>query len=593
MENISQNRKATLNEILKAFWLGIKPQKWAFYTCIIAFSAVSVFQLIIPLFYKKFFDALALGGDRAAVVPQLIHFILIVLVLNAFSWLSFRIGLFTLDNFEANTMARLRRISYNYLLGHSYGFFLNNFSGALVQRIGRFSRAFEKLFDTIVFNIITLAINMAGVIIVVWFQSRFIAIAMLSWAVITMTGNYIFSRWKLKYDLRSAASDSATTAFLADTIANQATISSFTGTGYESVSFKDVSQKQANATRLAWDLSAVLDAVQAAFVVVIEFVVFYYGIKFWEQGVITIGTFVLIQAYLIGLINRLWNFSRVVRNIYEGLADSEEMVGILNTAHEVQDIPGAKPLKIKENEIVFKNVSFSFANQRPVLTDINLRIHGGEKIAVIGPSGAGKSTLVRLIMRLYNLKQGKISIDNQDIQNVTQESLREAVSIVPQDPMLFHRTLLENIRYGRRGATDEEVFVAAKLAHCDEFIDNLPLKYDTFVGERGIKLSGGERQRVAIARAILKNAPVLILDEATSSLDSHSESLIQDALNKLMEGKTTIVIAHRLSTIRKMNRIVVIQNGAIVEEGTHDELIKKDESLYKYLWTLQAGGFLA
>ena len=210
---------------------------------------------------------------------------------------------------------------------------------------------------------------------------------------------------------------------------------------------------------------------------------------------------------------------------------------------------------------------------------------------MIGSSGAGKTTLVRLLLRLFNITSGCISIDGVDISKISQENLRENISFVPQDPILFHRTLMENIRYGRRDATDEEVLNAAHLAHCDEFIHALPNRYETYVGERGVKLSGGERQRVAIARAILKNSPILILDEATSSLDSQSEILIQDALHKLIKGKTTIVIAHRLSTIREMDRIIVLKKGKIIEDGTHEELINKDIGLYKKLWNLQAGGF--
>jgi len=225
------------------------------------------------------------------------------------------------------------------------------------------------------------------------------------------------------------------------------------------------------------------------------------------------------------------------------------------------------------------------------LDNFSLTIPVGQKIAIVGSSGAGKTTFVRLLMRLFNLTSGKITIDGIDISRISQENLREKISFVPQDPVLFHRTLLENIRYGRREATDEEVLTAAHLAHCDEFIDSLPKGYETYVGERGVKLSGGERQRVAIARAILKNAPILILDEATSSLDSHSESLIQDALHTLIKGKTTIVIAHRLSTVREMDRIIVLEKGKIIEDGIHEELIKKKGGLYKKLWDLQAGGF--
>ena len=251
-----------------------------------------------------------------------------------------------------------------------------------------------------------------------------------------------------------------------------------------------------------------------------------------------------------------------------------------------------KEILVKNGDINFQDLNFSFNETRKVLEDINLIINPGERVALIGPSGAGKTTFVKLLLRLYSPTSGKILIDGQDISKITQDSLRKNISMVPQDPILFHRTLSENISYGKQDATKEEIEKAAKLAHCDEFIKNLPYGLETFVGERGIKLSGGERQRVAIARAILKNAPILVLDEATSSLDSHSEMLIQDALNILMQGRTTIVIAHRLSTIQKMDRIIVFDNGKIIEEGSHNDLLNKSDSLYKKLWTLQAGGFL-
>ncbi len=389
-----------------------------------------------------------------------------------------------------------------------------------------------------------------------------------------------------------AESDSKTTGYLSDSITNNNAVSLFTSLDYESRAFKDVTNDQANKTRFSWYLSDIIDAVQGFLIVVVEFCIFYYTLKYWEQGLATIGTFVLAQTYIIGLANQLWNLNKVVRTIYQGIADAKEMVEILEMPYEIKDVTGAKNLVVNKGGIIFKDVSFNFDESREVLVNININIKPGEKIGLVGPSGAGKTTFVRLIMRLYELTKGKIEIDDQDIQMVRQDSLRENISLVPQDPVLFHRTLLENIRYGRRGATDEEVREAARLAHCDEFIDTLPLKYETFVGERGIKLSGGERQRVAIARAILKHAPILILDEATSSLDSHSEKLIQDALDHLMKDCTTIVIAHRLSTIRKMDRIIAMSGGKIIEEGTHDELANKNSGLYKDLWELQAGGFI-
>jgi len=227
-----------------------------------------------------------------------------------------------------------------------------------------------------------------------------------------------------------------------------------------------------------------------------------------------------------------------------------------------------------------------------VVDNFNLEIKPGQTVALVGLSGSGKSTLMKLILRLHDIQKGKILIDGQDITKVTQESLRNQISLVPQDPILFHRTLMENIRYGRFNASDEEVIEASKLAHCDEFISKLHLGYETYVGERGIKLSGGERQRVAIARAILRNSPILILDEATSSLDSESEKYIQEALENLTREKTVIVIAHRLSTIKKVDRIVVLDKGKIIEDGSHLQLIKKNKGIYKQLWEIQVGGFI-
>lgn len=275
----------------------------------------------------------------------------------------------------------------------------------------------------------------------------------------------------------------------------------------------------------------------------------------------------------------------------KAFADATEMIEILDAPHGISDRPDAPKLVVSQGAVEFKNVDFYFRGTRSVFKDFSLSIKGGTKVALVGPSGAGKTTITQLLLRLYDVNRGHILIDGQDISCVAQESLRDNISFVPQDSVLFHRTLMDNIRYGKREATDEEVIEAAKQAHCHEFISQFPEGYETFVGERGVKLSGGERQRVAIARAILKNAPILILDEATSSLDSESEKYIQDALQILMEGKTVIVVAHRLSTIMLMDTIFVLENGKIVTKGTHEEL-RSTEGLYKKLWDIQAGGFL-
>ena len=281
-----------------------------------------------------------------------------------------------------------------------------------------------------------------------------------------------------------------------------------------------------------------------------------------------------------------------IREIYENLADAEEMTEILLTPHSVQDSKSAKELNITEGAVQFKDVQFHYHKTRTILPKFSLDIKVGKKTALVGHSGSGKSTIIKLLLRLYDVSGGKILIDGQRIHKVTQESLRSQVSLVPQDPILFHRSLKENIRYARPDASNEELIAAAKAAHCHDFIMEFPEGYDTLVGERGVKLSGGERQRIAIARAILKNAPILVLDEATSSLDSESEKLIQDALETLMKGKTVLTIAHRLSTIMNMDTIVVLEKGEIVEQGSHKQLLKKKTGVYSKLWGHQVGGFL-
>ncbi len=584
--------KVGLLDVLKAFWKGAKPQKWSMFYTIAIFSLTSVLYVLVPTIYKKFFDLLTSGESPEVIYVPLIHLLLIVLAVHFSATVLNRTTFFVLNNFESKTMARLKQMSFDYMAGHSYSFFSNNFAGSLIQKVGRFSRAFERMYDTLVFSIIPLVVNITGVLIIVWFQKPFIALIIFAWIMVVMIYSILFSRWKTKYDVEAAKSDSTTTAVLSDAISNHNAIVLFSNQPYESELFQKTSNAQARAQRFSWNLSNSFDAIQGLFIVAVEFLIFYFAVRYWREGSITIGTFVLLQAYILGLAQKLWEFGKIIRSFYESFADSKEMVEILLRPHDIKNLPDAKKLNIENGQINFENVTFNFNETRSVLENFNLKVRGGEKVALIGPSGAGKSTIVKVLLRMYDLTAGEILIDGQDIKRVTQESLRQNISLVPQEPALFHRSLLENIRYGRASATDAEVIEAAKLAHCDEFINDLPLKYDTLVGERGIKLSGGERQRVAIARAILKNAPILILDEATSSLDSHSEALIQDALDKLMKGKTSIVIAHRLSTIKMMDRIIVIEGGKVVEDGDHDALLTLEAGIYKKFWNLQAGGFL-
>lgn len=592
MQNKISYPKVTIIDVLKAFWNGIKPQKWMLFIIIFGVAVTNVIYIITPLFYKHFFDVIMAGGNTPSVAQILVRIIMFIGLLHGGAWLFTRIAEFANNTYVPMTMANLKQQAYDHLMEHSYGFFTNNFVGSLVQRINRFSRAFEILSDELVWNLLPLFIRVSGVLLVLFFINKWIDLVVLVWIVVFISFNIVFSLWKLKYDIQAAAVDSRATGFLADTLTNQNTVTLFDGIQSEKRGYKNVTREQALLQRFRWNLGGTINAVQSGLSFGIELLLFYVAIKYWSLGIITVGVFVLLQTYAGNLIEQLWGFARVVRHIYEAYADAKEMVEIMKLPHEIQDIFGARDLKVIKGEIAFNKLQFSFHETRKVLKNIDVVIGSGEKVALIGPSGAGKTTFVRLLLRLYSPTSGVILIDGQDIAKCTQESLRKNISLVPQDPVLFHRTLSENIAYGKPKASRKEIEKAAKLAHCDEFIKNLPQGLETLVGERGIKLSGGERQRVAIARAILKNAPILVLDEATSSLDSHSEMLIQDALATLMKGKTTIVIAHRLSTIQKMDRIVVVDNGRVIEEGSHDRLLLKQGSLYRKLWELQAGGFL-
>jgi ATP-binding cassette subfamily B protein len=395
----------------------------------------------------------------------------------------------------------------------------------------------------------------------------------------------------MPHDLRRSEADTRTTAQMADGITNNVNVKLFASYEYENKRFQDVTESQHRLRKKSWDIGNFFDLIQSSSMIGLEFWLMYVAIKLWNQGVLTVGDIVLIQTYLLRLFDKLWDMGQNIRMIYGALADANEMTEMLATPYEVQDVSGAKKLKVPKGKIEFKNVSFGYYRETPILQDFNLEVGAGERLALIGPSGGGKSTIVKTMFRFHDIQSGQILIDGQDISKVTQDSLRANMSLVPQEPILFHRSLMDNIRYARPKASEKEVIRAAKMAHADEFISSFREGYDTLVGERGIKLSGGERQRVAIARAILKDAPILVLDEATSSLDSESEMYIQDALSKLMKGRTTIVVAHRLSTIMQMDRIVVISDGKVVEQGRHDELLKVKKGMYQKLWGIQAGGF--
>lgn len=544
------------------------------------------------LILKYLADLLATGVVSEGVVRTLYGLLGAFALISFIGWFGQRVRQMGLIEVEPRVMSDLSGNAFRYLLGHSHDFFVNNFAGSLTRRVQRYARSFEAVLDNISFNFFSIFLYVSGVIAVLLFRSPWLAFGVFVWTVLFIWVQIAMARWRQPFRIVRSEADSKVTGVLSDAIGNHSAISQFATEKHEWKLFDEVQDIWKRATFRSWRSDNWIWGIQGLFVLAIEVAILGVSVWLWERGQFTVGDFVLLQLYVMGLISRVWNIGNAMKSLYSAMAEAYEMVEIFEKPYLIEDAKNAQDLVLGHGQITFNDVTFRFPDGRTVLDHFALAIQGGEKVAFVGPSGAGKSTISKLILRLYDVAAGSVRIDGQDIKTVTQASLRRAISYVPQEPVLFHRTLRDNIAYGRPDASIADVMEAARKAHCHEFIDLLPEKYETYVGERGVKLSGGERQRVAIARAILKNAPILVLDEATSSLDSESEALIQDALNTLMEGKTVVVIAHRLSTIMSMDRIIVLEKGKVVAQGTHDELLLENGGLYQKLWSIQAGGFM-
>lgn len=504
------------------------------------------------------------------------------------SWIAWRCS----GLFAASTLPvignDLENTAFKHLLTQSHGFFLDHLTGSLVKKVKTFVVGFYATSEVIIWRIVPLIVMLSSMSIIVGLYKLWIGVAMFV-SICVVTGmNILFFYNKKKLEQARAEKESEITGLLADVLGNQMNVRLFATALQETHDFQKLTQERTHLMRSIGFAAERNFLLQNIINLMVEIVVLGSAFYFWLHGDIGLGEYIFIQGCIFSLMTKFWDIGKVVKIFYTAWADGEEMTDILNHQGDIQDVKNAKELVVKKGEIEFNHVYFNYG-QQAVLQDFSWRIKAGEKVAIVGPSGAGKSTLVKLLLRFHDLAQGDIAIDDQIISQVTQVSLWQNIAFVPQDPALFHRSLRENISYGT-SASLEEVISAAKKAYCHEFIQQLPNGYDTHVGERGVKLSGGERQRVAIARAILKNAPILILDEATSSLDSESESLIQSALKNLMKDKTTIVIAHRLSTIMQMDSIIVVDKGQIVDVGNHQELLSRG-GLYQKLWSIQAGNY--
>ncbi|MFA5185532.1 MAG: ABC transporter ATP-binding protein [Patescibacteria group bacterium] len=584
---------ATNVDVLRVFYRHVKKYKIAVIIALFFSLAVNSFALLAPWLYKLMFDLLAAPGAMSlqerteAALPFLLAIIASKLAIQA-CWRGVD---FSLIYLESHAMADIAKSSFAYLERHSYQFFSNSFTGSLVRKVNRLTRSFEDLTDKLVFSMLPLVVLTIGALAIITWRQPVIGLIMFIWVALFVGMNLLLFKKVQKYNLLRAEKDSEVTGVLSDALTNNVNVKLFSRYAFEEKRYGKVLDEWRVLMSKGWSMNIIPMIFGAISFLMVEFAVMYAALHYYALGQLTIGDFVLFQSYILNLITNLWTMQNLMKHVFQAFSDAREMVDILLEPHEIKDARRAKNLNVPKGSIELSEVSFSYQQTRTVLKRFDLKVKAGEHVALVGPSGSGKSTVVKLLFRFYDLDKGKILIDGQNIAKVTQDSLRENVALVPQDPILFHRSLMDNIRYGCLDATDEEVFEASKKANCHDFIIAQSNGYDTFVGERGIKLSGGERQRVAIARAILKNAPILVLDEATSSLDSESEALIQDALKTLMKGKTSIVIAHRLSTIMQMDRIIVMQDGEIIDQGTH-QVLQKRQGMYQKLWNIQAGGFL-
>jgi ATP-binding cassette, subfamily B, bacterial len=494
---------------------------------------------------------------------------------------------------QGNVERDIAQDVFNHLSEQSADFHANHFSGSLVSQTNKLVGSYGRMADTTLFTTMPLLFSLISTAVIMWPKSHLFVIILVLFAALFIGVALVVSRPVRAAGAILASAESKQTGYLADVIGNIMAVKSFANEKYEQLAYGRITDgtfskmqtlRNAHMKQMMY-FSGVSRAIStAAFALAILSVVKYKA---------DISTVFLILSYSSIIVEQLFQFSNgALRNYNRSIGDATEMVKILSSEIEIKDpmIP-IKPV-MDQGDIQFIDVNFTHKGaDEPIFQGLNMHINPGEKVGLVGHSGSGKTSLTRILLRFSDIDSGAIEIDGQNIASVTQADLRRAISYVPQEPILFHRTIAENIAYGHTDATQTEVEAIAQKANADEFIQSLPKKYETVVGERGVKLSGGQRQRIAIARAMLKNAPILVLDEATSALDSESEALIQDALWKLMEGRTAIVIAHRLSTIQKMDRIIVLDNGVIVEEGSHKDLLKR-AGVYAKLWDRQSGGFL-
>ncbi len=516
------------------------------------------------------------------------------IIFYPFTWFLLCINMRFLDFIKIKTFPSLREdilsSQFSYLIQHEYKYFQNHFAGNLANKIVDLQGGIINIL-TIIDDCYAQTVALMIALLILLIVHPIFALILIVWVILFLAITFYFLKPIQELSLVFAEARSSLMGKMVDGASNIINIRLFARHTYENTIMKqsigDCVQKDRNMLQKIMYMRMVGDI---SILIFLTANLWTLGVLY-AKGQVTLGDFSFIITLSISILWNLWFLTGQFVNFSEEVGRCQQALRIIEEPLGIQDIPHAQPLQINHAKIEFRNVCFHFNEGKSLFQNKSVIIPAGQKVGLVGFSGGGKSTFVNLILRLFELESGEILIDDQDIKTVTQASLREQISFIPQDTSLFHRSIMDNIRYGNVHASDEDVIQAALLAHANEFIQDLPEGYQSLVGERGVKLSGGQRQRIAIARAILKNAPILILDEATSALDSKTEQYIQESLNFLMKNKTTIVIAHRLSTLTQMDRILVFDKGRIVEDGSHVELLNQ-ESLYKQLWETQVSGFI-